>query len=391
MRIKIKSRSEDFIVREILDIPRHEKEGPYSLYILWKRGWNTADLLERLSREMNIPYGRFSYGGRKDRHASTTQHITILNGPASDLLQKDYSLKFIRTISRPMSPLMIRANHFRITVRGLDAGEAERAAQQAAEAERDGLPNYFDDQRFGSYDREQGFLAEKIIKGEFNGALKAYLTMPHPDDRKTEKERKKSLFLHWADWRSCLDKAVFREEKAAFLYLLKEVRGFLPLLQKIPKEEMSLFFSAYQSFLWNEVLKALLSASRLTLFSHAGLAGDYLFYRNADRETSSYLRRLRIPMPASRMEFPDERVKDIYQKVVDERGIRYSWFNTRQIRQAYFKSTEREALVFPGQFRLKAAMDESAPHKKKAVMEFTLPRGSYGTMLVKRIFSGAAP
>lgn len=190
MRIKIKSRPDDFIVREVLEIPENEPDGPYALYTLWKRGWNTTDLLKRLSREMNIPYSRFSYGGRKDRHASTTQHITIYRGPVLDLKHEDYSLKFIRMLSRPMSPQMIRANHFRITIRGLDGKDAEEAGKQAEDAVRDGLPNYFDDQRFGSFDRFQGFLAEKIIKEEYNGALKIYFTAFDPDDGREEKEKK---------------------------------------------------------------------------------------------------------------------------------------------------------------------------------------------------------
>ncbi|MEK7828364.1 MAG: tRNA pseudouridine(13) synthase TruD, partial [Deltaproteobacteria bacterium] len=74
--MKIKVKPEDFIVEEKADLKFH-KGGEHRVYLLTKRGFNTVDLLLRLSKKLGIPFSNFSYGGKKDRHALTTQYITI--------------------------------------------------------------------------------------------------------------------------------------------------------------------------------------------------------------------------------------------------------------------------------------------------------------------------
>jgi tRNA pseudouridine13 synthase len=74
--------------------------------------------------------------------------------------------------------------------------------------------------------------------------------------------------------------------------------------------------------------------------------------------------------------------------VLSERGVRPSLFNTRKIRQAFFKSTERKAIVIPDQLSWESSSDELHRDRQKIVIKFFLPRGSYATMFVKRLFSG---
>lgn len=74
--IKVKVKPEDFIVEEVADLP-FQKDGNFCAYLLRKRGWNTVDILKMLSRKFSIPYSYFSYGGKKDKYAFTSQYITI--------------------------------------------------------------------------------------------------------------------------------------------------------------------------------------------------------------------------------------------------------------------------------------------------------------------------
>lgn len=74
--IKVKVKPEDFIVEEVADLPL-QKDGNFRVYLLRKRGWNTVDILKMLSRKFSIPHSYFSYGGKKDKYAFTSQYITI--------------------------------------------------------------------------------------------------------------------------------------------------------------------------------------------------------------------------------------------------------------------------------------------------------------------------
>jgi tRNA pseudouridine13 synthase len=62
-------------------------------------------------------------------------------------------------------------------------------------------------------------------------------------------------------------------------------------------------------------------------------------------------------------------------------------FNKIKLRQAFFKSFARAALVKPKDLSFDFRDDEVYPGSKKLKLRFCLPRGSFATMLVKRIFS----
>ena len=392
--MKIKVKPEDFVVEEIADVAP-QKRGAFGLFLLEKRGWNTVDLLRRLSRALGIPFSDFSYGGRKDRHALTRQYVAVKaqrmrNGEPRriEVREEDYSLSFIGSSERPMGPDLIKGNRFSVTIRDVTEEAAGSALNGIEAVGQTGYPNYYDDQRFGSFDTRQGFIAEKIVKGHYNGALKIYLTHIRAADKGADKDRRRFFFEHWGDWRTCLESAKTLSERDSFSILVKDPKGFVPALQKIPGEEMSLFFSAYQSFLWNEVLRRVVKEKASALRSSPGIAGDYLFYAGLTPEAFELLRTLAMPTPASGITMPDDLTQALYADVLSERGIRPSLFNIRKIRQAFFKATERMAVVIPDELSWEASVDELYRDRQKLVLKFVLPRGSYATMFVKRLFSG---
>lgn len=384
--MKIKVKPEDFIVVEVIDLEPSEA-GEYGLFVLKKRGWNTIDAIMDISRKLKIPFSDISYGGKKDRYGLTTQNITIRKPSIKNLVERNYSIELTGFTDVRMGPYLIKGNSFTITVRDLTQDAIDNALRELKFIKDYGYPNYFDDQRFHSYDTRQGFIGEKIIKGHFSGALKIYLTHIHPENNRDEKQRKRFFYEHYGEWKECLKKAKTEFERLCFSYLMDNKKGFIPLLQRIPAEEMSLFFSAYQSFLWNEVMRRLLRKIFMDGLARVkGIAGDYVFYTEIDPERFSYLKNLAIPLPSSKMEIEDETVALIYGEIFAEREIKRSMFNIRSIRQAFFKSFLRRAVVIPESLSLDTGDDDIYTGKKTLQLRFFLPRGSYGTMLIKRIF-----
>ncbi|MDQ1271997.1 MAG: tRNA pseudouridine13 synthase [Planctomycetota bacterium] len=481
--LKIKVKPEDFIVEEIADLP-FQKDGDFCVYLLKKRGWNTVDILKMLSRKFTIPYSFFSYGGKKDKYALTSQYITIaqqgykkthpavsppsqgedeggvnkswIKPPNSRFHTKDkavisnslsrheypvpskvdeenYSLSFVGYMDRPMGPDLIQGNRFHLVVRNLTEDELTSALRVIDRVKQDGYPNYFDDQRFGSFDARQGFVAEKIVKKHYNGALKIYFSRIHPEDSKEEKQHRKYFGENWGNWQACMKGATSRFEKEAFTYLEKNPKGFIPILQRISHEEMVLFFSAYQSHLWNEVLRKIIrsvgndgfmlrnsntiNSSPLMgevgwgcrektdhpplahpikggeisyrmpdLKFSRGIAGDYMFYTQLNDTSKAYLRGIVIPMPASNIRMPDTFTETLYAEVLKENDLKSPMFNIRKLRQAFFKGIERRAIVTPEDLVVDYAEDEIYQGKKKLILKFFLPRGCYGTMFIKRLF-----
>jgi len=385
---QVKTQPQDFIVEEIASLP-FSKNGDFGAYRLKKQGWNTVELLISLSQKLKIPFKNFSYGGRKDRHGIATQYITIRAPKRAAIQGDDFVLSFLGRMQRPMGPDLITENRFEIVVRRLSADDIGKALTEIEGVEACGYPNYFDDQRFGSLDETQGFLAERILKKQFNGALKIYLTSARREDKKEEKERKHFFFEHWREWKICRQKARTENEIRAFDYLINHPTGFTDLLKQMPRWELSAYISAYQSFIWNEVLRRFIkSVINGPLKSHKGIAGNYIFYVNLSGEDYLYLKGLIIPVPGSKLKVQnDDELKSIYAQVMQDNGIKVSMFNNVKLRQAYFKSFERMAIVMPRDLNFSAKDDDLYPGKKKIILKFSLPRGSYATMLVKRIFS----
>jgi len=387
--MKIKTVPEDFVVDEILcDIPLLQ-QGPYALCLFKKKNANTFEELQKIARQSRIPFESIAYGGRKDRTAVTSQYITIHGyHPGEALHTAHSSITFLGYIDRPMGPDLIEENSFGIVSRDLSDEETRRAMAVLTEVRQFGCVNYFDDQRFGSYDPVQGFIAEKIVRKHYNGALKIYCTRRTAEDNRAQTQRKQELFQQWGDWRACRRQAQSGFERIAFEILMKRPKAFIEVLQKIPAEEMSLFFSAYQAYLWNEAARRMVARfANKDIAVVPGPVQDYLFYRHLDPKDYAYLRQVKMPLISGKLVIPDQGVKILYAGLLKEWELTASLFNLKKIRQAYFKGTERMFVLFPEDVNVISDADDMHAGKRKLTLYCTLPRGSYGTMIIKRLFA----
>ena len=372
MRLTIKARPEDFIVEEIASLPL-AKKGDFSAYLLAKENWNTVELLHELSRRFNIPYRVFSYGGRKDRHSVSRQYITIKRPHCVEAAEEDFSLKFIGFMQPPIGPDLVEGNRFEVTVRKLSGADIKKCVSEIGSVSAIGFPNYFDDQRFGSYDPRLGFVAEKLLKEQFSGALKSYLASVNPQDKKEEKERKYFFFEHWKDWLACLSRAKTLREREVFALLSRRSSGFTEALKKIPRGELSNQISAYQAYLWNEMLRRMVAPVVPGPYkSYRGRAGDYIFYTRIN----DHLKKLSLPLPGSKAKFEDKHCEGVYNEALGANGLKQGMFNKLKVRQAFFKSIPRKAVVFPEKLTFSTLGDEIYRGKKKFVLKFNMPRGS---------------
>jgi tRNA pseudouridine13 synthase len=379
----IKSIPEDFIVEEKAPLPL-QPQGRHRVYLLKKSHWNTLDLIRYLSRCLSLPLDKFSYGGKKDRHGLTYQFITIQDRADFSRQGKDFALESRGFMNRPMSPDLITGNAFTVTIRNLR--DLEPIEKNVEEVKKKGFPNFFDDQRFRSYDSERGFFAEKILRRHWNGALQVFLTSTGADDGRKERERKKEIFRNWKNWEACLNHAVSPIEGKIFTYLNIHPKNFVRALHLIPAEEVSMFFSAFQSHLWNEVLRRVIKLKVGDVKEIRGTEGSYLFWTSLDEDTFSYLNGLEIPTAAVKTDFPDGLTRSLYEQILREKNLQPGLFRTKALRKVLFRSFNRKTLLVPDNLRITPpGDDELHPGQKKMTLSFFLPRGAYGTMLIKRI------
>lgn len=382
---KVKVRPEDFQVVEVADLVP-EGGGEYRLYRLTKSGWNTTDLLLRLAKRFGLRYQAISYGGKKDRHALTEQYITIRDRRNFSLQEETYRLESLGFVTQPMTPERIRGNRFLITLRAIREPDVLFLKRNLHAIRARGVPNYFDDQRFGSYDKERGFIAEKLLKDQWEEGLKIYLTLEYPEQTRATRKRKHFFRDHWWQWEQCRERARTVTEQMIFDYLVRRGGNYVGAMNLVPREELSLILAAYQSYLWNEMVAEMITHLASRTLSLPGVANTYVFYIELPDDAFDYLRALRLPTPGPKVSFPDPYTERIFTTTLERVGVHPSAFALKKLYRAYFTSFSRDVLVMPEELELlDVAPDDLYPGRVKATVRFFLPRGAYGTMVLKRL------
>src|SRR5947209_10027915 len=147
--MKLKQQPEDFQVEELTDVTP-TGQGSFAFYRLEKRGWSTPDALAAVRRRWKLQPNRLSYGGLKDRHAQTVQYFSVFRGPQRNLEHHGVTVTYLGMVAEPYTSKDIRANRFRLTLRAVGPDQVAGMRQELEQVRTDGVPNYFDDQRFGS-------------------------------------------------------------------------------------------------------------------------------------------------------------------------------------------------------------------------------------------------
>jgi tRNA pseudouridine13 synthase len=403
--MKVKQRPDDFQVEEITTVS--PTEGPFALYRMEKRGWSTPDALAALRRRWRIEPRRLSYGGLKDRHAATMQYLTIFHGPRRNLRHHDIIVQYLGQVAAPYTSQDIQANRFRLTLRDVPPDARPAIEARLTALAREGVPNYFDDQRFGSVApphpnpsppgggrgaRGEGseFIARLLARGQFEEALRLALTAPYEYDRASDKEEKRLLAAHWGDWPRLKELLPRGHARSLIDYLRVHPGDFRGAVARLRPELRGLYLSAYQSHLWNRMLARWLSTHlRPEQLRPVSLRlGVVPFHHKLDDEQIRELADLQLPLPSARLKLDDGDPRaELVRAVLAEEGLELRQMQIKGIREMFFSRGERAALCLPRGLTHAFAADENHRGRDKLTLGFELPRGCYATLLVKAMVS----
>lgn len=385
--MKLKQRPDDFRVDEIPSVSPGAA-GAFCFYRLEKRGWTTPDALAAVRRRWKVDNRRLSYGGLKDRHAHTIQFFTIHNGPERGLEHGTFTVTYLGRVAEPYSSEHVRANGFDVTLRHLAAGALARAEAALPEIADVGVANYFDDQRFGSVTDGRSFVAREMVLGNFEHALRLALAAPYEHDRAESKREKAILNARWGDWATCKAELPRSHARSIVDYLVHHPTDFRGACARLRPELQGLYLSAWQSHLWNRFLDRWLR-DRLApeqVISIRLKTGEVAMPRAMPPEVRSEWDALSLPLPSARLKLdPAAPWAGVVQAVMAEEGIPLDQMRIRGLQRPFFSKGDRRAKVNVSNLRWSAGPDELNRGRQKLELRFELSRGSYATMLVKRL------
>jgi tRNA pseudouridine13 synthase len=151
-----------------------------------------------------------------------------------------------------------------------------------------------------------------------------------------------------------------------------------------------LLLFTYQSYLWNEGARRLMQLvfPREHLFPMPYQAGTLLHHTDATPEVMQYLRDRTFPLLAPNSSFKDAKVEEAVNWVLGKEKLKLEDLRIEAApKLLYFRHEERPLMVHPGKLVIgKPRPDEINRGFIKVNIAFTLPPGSYATLVVKRLF-----
>jgi tRNA pseudouridine13 synthase len=384
--MKLKCRPEDFRVEELPVVQAGERGG-HTFYRLDKRGIGTMEAVDGIRRRWNLPGNRLSYAGLKDRHALTTQYLTIAGGPPTRLETGEFVLEPLGKLTHPYGPQSIRGNRFHLILRDMNKDELSRASTELAELGREGLPNYFDDQRFGSVGFSGRFIAHAWLAGDHEGALKLALAEPNAFDRSGIKSEKAILRELWGRWPEAKSRLERSPARSIVTYLVDHPPDYRGAFARMRRELRRLYFSTFQSQLWNLVLGKLVERTtrpdqRVPIELKTGTLP---FPRGLEPAQVEALKCTAIPLPCARSKAPDGLLGEIVADVLAAFQLTWADLRIKHQKDVFFSKGSRASLVFAENVKHATTLDELHPGRRALEVSFELGRGSYATILVKRI------
>lgn len=404
MRYKVQP--EDFTVEEQAQLPL-SPNGPFVIYRVRKRGVTTLSVQAQMARALRVPQSAIVFPALKDKDAVVVQHVAvrgtgparlsrpIASGQGGGVTRDGFVAEFLGRSPRPLSPADIVANRFTIVLRDMLAEEAAHIQERLAQVARFGLPNYFDQQRFGSLPTllapGEEHIAKYILQRDAEGALHAYLTQPFVGDPGPVQKFKTFARDHWGDWDTLFEAAPRPSNFRSVLTYLRDhptETDYRKALNLITRRLLSIYLAAYQSLLWNRIagryLTAHLEVGLEQVPAQVEIAGEWL---PVYHELPAHLNRdTAIPLPNHRTVYAGSDLEAIVAHVLEEEGLSLNDLKARILKKAYLPKGKRALFLFPQAASASLPeRDDRFPARHKLALTFTLPRGSYATLVIKTL------
>ncbi len=389
--MKLKQRAGDFRVRELLDRSYLSEKGDHRVYRVTKRKLTSAEAAHAIAREAGVPPGDVHLAGLKDRQGITTQYMSVARGKPVDIHTPELKVEAIGSARHPFASEFSQGNAFELTVRALRREDLRRLRMNLPLMREHGVVNYFDDQRFGNLTHGQGWIFKELAAGRFEQALKTLLGAKSERDDERHRRFKEGLERHWGDWRECRDVAGrFGAHHSIFEHLTKNPGDFAGAFDHVASRVKLIHLYAWQSHLWNrsvvEVVRAALPLEERVplectegpLVSHRAAPPPALASKATFRLAGQGLE----DVPGD--EFP------FAEAALASEGLVPDQMRIEGVRGFQLKGEDRPLLVRPEHLRVRPPEDDNLNDGLASVrVRFELPRGSYATLVVKRLFARA--
>lgn len=403
---RLKVRIDDFHVVEVGGLPPEVANGRYTCAVVHLTNWETNKFVQAASERLQMSRKKIHFSGTKDKRGVTTRAFTF-----------EAPLESVEQLSRLPGVELDRAyrcdeetrlgrhtrNAFEMVLRDVPGSpEHVRGAIEATWTEAmgaGGFPNVFGPQRFGTLRATTHRVGERIVRGDFRGAIEAYLHHPPPRLPSDEAHEWMASLAKW-DVGHMLDLARGDQgfERTLLHRLQERPDDPVHALLGLPKNLQLLFIYAYQSYLFNRILSLRLVAKLplgrategdlIAPVEDGEIQEEWVPVRSANLErVNEEIERGRAAvtglLPGTEAPVATGKAGQLEAQILAEAHVSRSDFVVPEHLEWSSKGTRRALVVRPGSFRFDGSPDDLHPGRSMVRFAFDLPKGAYATSVLR--------
>lgn len=383
----LKESPEDFLVEE-LPLYTPCGEGEHLYLSVEKRGLTTFDLLQRLSKALQVPEREIGYAGLKDARATTRQTLSVAGVSPEQALALEIEGVRILSARRHRNKLRLghlSGNRFEIRLRDVAEGALETTLDVLHVLEQVGVPNLFGEQRYGSLGNSHRTGAALLRR---NFAEAAAQIVGDPAKISNERWRRGAEAFAAGDLAGALALLPPRmRDERRMIEALRAGRSAEEAVLALPRKLLRLYLSAFQSALFDRLV-AMRLGSLETLW-----AGDLAFKHDngacfvVEDPAAEQGRADRFEISPSAPLFGYKVTLAQGQAGLLERAL----LDKEQLRPEDFRLPG--GLGMEGERRpLRVPLSGACARREGAdlIVSFSLPKGSYATSVLREIMKNDA-
>ncbi len=378
--MRIKRLPEDFRVEEEINLPGGER-GAYAYYRVEKRNLTTLAVRDRLAARLKVTPSALVFPALKDASAEAVQYASVRKRGPDQIKDRGFTAQRVQWGSRALQPKDVLGNRFSVVVRDLAEEDVPALTAALCKLETAGLPNYFDEQRFGSLSAK-GFIGKAILLREAEQVVRFYLEEPMRGDPADVREFKALVKDHWGQWGFLLHQAPRPSNfRSVITYLKDHPHDYNKAVNLIQDRLLSIYLSAYQSWVWNHIAARYFAS--LSPTSLAVEIVDVPFPLPDANVLPDAVKALEVDLPRLTARY-EGAVGEAAQAVFEMEGLTLHDFKARILRRVYLSKGERAVWFKPAYVEVSAPYpDEYTPGRQAITAKFTLQSGCYATLVMK--------
>lgn len=379
----IKESPDDFIVEEI---PSYHPcgTGEHLYLTIEKRGVTTLEAIRRIAARLKVPEREIGYAGLKDAVGVTRQTLSVQHVSSEQLVKLDLDGITIISAERHSNKLKLghlKGNRFQIVVRGVSAAAAQSVPVILDIIRKRGVPNYFGYQRYGAQGNTH-LIGAAMLRRDWRECVDRLIGEPDA--------------VRDGDWSAAISayqKGALNDALRLFPGHCRSERDVLQRLDVRPGEYekafsavhprlKKLYLSAAQSFLFDQTVALRIGCIDELMTGDLAckhVNGACFLVEDAAVEqgrADAFEISASGPMFGCKMKRPEGSAGEMEHDILEQAGLDLPLFD---MPGGLRMEGERRPLRVPaGDISWSASGDA-------VTVEFTLPKGSYATSLLREI------